>query len=180
MKKVDINSVIGNTDFWLYFISTAFPNALDEEEDISLSDFMYENYDLDAGDDWVNDFVQFSPEAMDNDGYIDDPNTLELSAGGNSFRIEFHPGATLFIFNDKEIGEASGEYKIRTLSREDFRAMISGCTDPRIPLLLLPVLALEEADIPETEKVITAGLSLLELKKEHINKISGMIISGLL
>lgn len=184
MKKVDIEAIIGNEFFWLYFISTSFPNALDEEEDISLVDFMYENYDRLSDEEcgeWIDDFVQFSEDVMDeNDGYIDDPTAVELLLNNNNFIIEFHPGATIYKFNNKEIGETSGNYKIRTLSWEDFDSFVNGCPDPRIPLLILPVLALEEAVIPKVKEMITAGLNLLEFKKEHINKIADMIICGLL
>ncbi|MDE7294818.1 MAG: immunity protein 19, partial [Oscillospiraceae bacterium] len=179
----DIEAIIGNNSFWLYFISTSFPNALDEEEDISLSDFIYENYDFSSAEEWVDDFVQFSEDVLDeNGGYVDDPNSIELSNLKNNynFRIEFHPYSTLFIFNDKEIGAIEGHYKIRTLSWEDFNSFINGCPDPRIPLLMLPVLALEEAMIPKAKEIITAGLNLLEFKKEHINKIADMIANGLL
>lgn len=184
MKKIDIDSIIGNEFFWLYYISTAFTNALDEESDTALSDYMYENYEQlsDAKyEEWIDDFVQFSEDAMDeNDGYIDEPNTVELLLNDNSFKIEFHPGATVYIFNNEEIGTVEGEYRLRTLSWENFNLLITGCADPKIPLLILPVLALEKPMIPKARRIIKKGLELLELKKEHIDKIAEMIICGLL
>lgn len=184
MKKLEINSDIGNDFFWLYYISTSFPNAMDELTDTPLSEYMYDSYEELSDEDcekWIDELTQFTEDAIDeNDGHIDDPNTLELSLNGSSFKIEFHPCATVYILNGEEIGSAEGEYKLRTLSWEKFKQLIQGCTDPRLPLLILPVLALEKPMIPEAEKIIRSGLEQTCLKKEDIGDITEMIINGLL
>ncbi len=181
MKKIDVDFIINNKFFWLYFISTSFPNAMDEELDISLADFIYENYDCISAQKWVDSFVQFSEDILnENDGYVDDPNTIDLLLNKNNFRIEFHPYATVYIFNNEKIGVTGGNFKIRTLSWENFNLLINNCTNPKIPLLILPVLALDKSMIPKVKEIISTGLSLLNFKDEHINIISEMIIYGLL
>lgn len=184
MKKIDTDHIIGNEFFWLYYISASFPQAYDEESDTALSDFLYENYPElsdEKCEEWIDELVQFSEDAADeNDGYIDDPNTIELLLNNNSFKIEFHPCATVYILNNEEIGAAEGEYKLRTLSWENFSLLTENCADPKIPLLILPVLALEEPMIPKAREIIKKGLNLLCFKKDHIDKIAEMIICGLL
>ncbi len=57
--------------------------------------------------------------------------------------------------------------------------MITGADDMLIPLMVLPVLALEKSEIPQARKIIHNGISLLDFRSEHIEKITDMIISGL-
>lgn len=177
MKKIEFESVRNNRYFWLYYISTAFPNAYDEETEVSLSELIYEEYDTHDAQEWSNNFVQYIDEDME---YIDTPNTIELSLNGNNFRTEFQPFETVYYLNDKEIGNTGGHFKLHTLSWKNFNNMITGADDMLILLMILPMLALEESEISQVRKIIRDGISLLDFRSEHIEKITDMIISGLL
>ncbi len=181
MKKIEFDFISGNKSFWLYFISTSFPNAMDEESDIALSDFIYDEYGHIIDQDWINKFVQFSEEIMNkNDGYINEPNTLHFNLNAHHFQIAFHPGDTIYFLDGNEIGCTGSHFQLRTMQFYDFMKTLSGITDKKIPLLLLPMLALEESDISQVRKIVGNGIHSLEFKEEHIDKITDMILSGLL
>lgn len=176
MKKTEFKTVRNNRYFWLYYISTAFLNAYDEETEVSLSEFIYEEYDTHDALEWSDNFAHYVDE---NTEYIDNPNTIELSLNGNNFRTEFQPFEIVYYLNDKEIGNTGGHFRIRTLSWKNFNDMITGADDMLIPLMVLPVLALEKSEISQVRKIILDGISLLDFRSEHIEKITDMIISGL-
>lgn len=181
MKKIEFDFISGNKSFWLYFISTSFPNAIDEELNIDLSDLIYHEYDHMIDQAWVNEFVQFSEEMMnENDGYINEPNTLNLNLNAHNFQIAFHPGDTIYLLDGNEIGCTGSHFKLRTIQFYDFIEMLSGIADKKIPLLLLPMLALEKFYISQVRKIVRKGINSLEFKDEHIDKITDMILSGLL
>lgn len=177
MTKIEFETIRNNKYFWLYYISTAFPCAYDEDTEISISEFIYENYDTHDAQEWSNNFVQYIDE---NTEYIDNPNIIELSLNGNNFKAEFQPFETVYYLNGKEIGNTGGHFKLRTLSWKKFNDMTADTSDMLIPLIILPMLALEETEIPKVRKIIHDGISLLDFRSEHIEKITDMIISGLL
>lgn len=172
------DKVINNDSFWLYFLAGEFPNALDEVSDASLSELIDENYKSDW--EWINEFTQYSENIFDeNDGYVDNPNTIEISLNNHSFKIEFHPGDTVYFMDGDEIGCTGSHFILGKLSFQSFTELIDGVEDVRIPLLVLPMLTMEEQYIPNIRRIIQNGLESLDLKKEHITKITDMIIDGL-
>lgn len=169
--------IIDNKSFWIYFLATNFPQALDDDSDMDLSDFITDNYEYD--EDFINEFTQYSEDIFDtNDGYVDNPYTIEI----NRFKIKFHPGDTVYFLDGVQIGCTGGHFVLKTVSMQTFKNLIDGVEDTRIPLLILPMLALNDngQDIINIIKIIQAGLNCIEIKKEHINKITDMIISGIL
>ena len=173
--------IIDNKSFWIYFLGTNFPNAYDEESDICLSDFIFDEYEYD--DVFINQFTQYSEDIFDiSDGYVDNPNTIKIPLKNHSFRIEFHAGDTVYFLDGNEIGCTGPHFILRKISVQTFNSLIDGIEDVRIPLLILPMLALNdnEQDVLYIRKIIHNGLNCIGIKKEHINIVADMIISGLL
>ena len=85
-----------NRDFWVGFMATSFPTALEEEMDMSLTDLMIENGMCNRS--WWDNFTKYYDGVLDeSDGYVDEPETLicEL-APTQTLKIEFHPGGRIF------------------------------------------------------------------------------------
>lgn len=172
---------IDNNSFWIYFLGTNFPQAFDENSDTDLNDFITDEYEYD--EDFINEFTQYSEDVFyTNDGYVDNPNTIEITLKNHIFKIEFHAGDTIYFLDNNEIGCTGPHFILRKISVQTFENLIDGIEDARIPLLILPMLALNnnEQDIINIRKIIKDGLDLIDIKKEHIIQITDMIISGLL
>lgn len=170
-------SVTDNKSFWIYFLATNFPNAFDEDSDTDLNDFITDEYEFD--EDFINEFTQYSEDVFyTNDGYVDSPNTIEII--DCRFKIEFHPGDTVYFLDGVQIGCTGGHFILKTVSTQTFRNLIDSIEDARIPLLILPMLSADtEQDVIYIQKIIKSGLNAVGIKPEHINKITDMIISGL-
>lgn len=180
MKQVKINSVIDNKSFWLYFLSSSFPNAFSENDGFTLSEFMFEHYNYHTVEKWVNDFVQYTETIIDDcDGYVDEPTTLCIMLNENYYQIAFHPGDTIYYLNGKEIGCTGPAYKIQSMTWRVYCALIDGVKDPRIALLLLPVLDLDEAHIRNVKNIISSGLRTIGLNPNDFEQVASMIISGI-
>ncbi len=165
--------------FWLYFISTQFPNASDETSDTGLDEFISENYELDY--EWIDSFTQYYDGVIDeNDGYVDNPNYISLVLNNHDFKIEFHAGDTLYFLDGIQIGCTGPHFILRTLSFSDFTELTESIGDARLILLVTPMLALEKQNVSYISKIIKSGLAMLNFDKEHIETMSEMIISGLL
>ncbi|MDE5738039.1 MAG: hypothetical protein K2H93_06730 [Oscillospiraceae bacterium] len=181
MKKVIINSVMNNKFFWLYFISSSFPNALSENDEITLCEFMFEHYDYDAVKKWVNDFVQYTENIIDDcDGYVDEPTTLCIVLNENNYQIAFHPGDTIYYLNGKKIGCTGPAYEIQSITWNIYCDLIDGVKDSRIALLLLPVLNLDNAHVKEVKNIIFFGLRKIDLNPNDFEQIASMMISGII
>lgn len=177
--KYSFDEVMSNNSFWLYFVSTQFPNAFDDVDDISLGEFISENYEPD--DKWIDDFTQYYDGIMDeNDGYIDNPNSINLILNNHDFKIEFHAGDTLYFLDGIQIGCTGSHFILGTLSFQDFTGLLKNVEDVRIYLLVLPMLALEKQNIPYINEIIKFSLSSVGFCKEHTEIIAKMIADGLL
>ncbi|MDE6665523.1 MAG: immunity protein 19 [Ruminococcus sp.] len=179
--KYSFDDVADNNSFWLYFISTQFPHAFDEESDTCLCEFMGEEYNLDECDEWINEFTQYYDGVIDeNDGYVDNPNSVNFVLNNHRFIIEFHAGDTLYFLDGDEIGCTGPHFILRTLSFQYFTELLKNVEDVRIYLLVLPMLALEEQNIPYIRQIIKSGLVSLNFQNELTDIITEMIILGLL
>ncbi|MCM1507217.1 MAG: Imm19 family immunity protein [Ruminococcus flavefaciens] len=171
------NEIMNNTSFWYYFLSVNFPNAYDETTDTDISEII-EEYSPD--NDWIDEFVQYSDEIFNqNDGYVDNPNTIELNLNGHDFKIEFHAGDTVYFLDGQQIGCTGGHFILGKIDFQLFSELTHGIADKRIFLLVMPMVSLKDTDIPNARNIIRSALGLLKLKKEHINKITDMITDGL-
>ncbi|MDE6426840.1 MAG: immunity protein 19 [Ruminococcus sp.] len=173
-----VNEIINNNSFWIYFLSVNFPNAYDEITDTDISGVMDEyNYDKK----WIDEFTQYSEEIFDeSDGYVDNPNTIDLNLNGHDFRIEFHPGDTIYFLDGQEIGCTGGHFIIGKIDFQFFSELTAGIEDIRIFLLIMPMVSLKNADIPRAKNIVKSALETLDLHMKHIIKITDMIIDSLL
>ncbi|MDE5557004.1 MAG: immunity protein 19 [Ruminococcus sp.] len=172
------DEIINNNSFWIYFLSVNFPNAYDEITDTDISELLDEyNYD----NKWIDEFIQYSEEIFgENDGYVDNPNTIDLNLNGHDFRIEFHPGDTVYFFDGQEIGCTGGHFILKKIDFQLFSELTYGIEDIRMFLLVMPMVSLNNADIPRARHIVKSALETLDLHKEHIIKITDMIIKSLL
>lgn len=181
MKIVSFDEIKGNEYFWLYFLSTAFPLAIDTEEDIGLSDFIYENYDcVSSASDWVDSFVQYTDGIMEeNDGYADDPTSVVISAGNEEYIIQYHPGDTLYLYNGKVIASTGPHYDINKLDFQLFRSITEKIDDFQKAILLLPIVSVKESEEKSAKELINKFILKLPINPEHHDKIIDMIIEGI-
>lgn len=96
---MDFHAVSGNFYFWLYFLSTSFPESLDSETDQTLAEFLAAHYDCEAAQEWADDFVQSEADNVNDDGYVENPSTLEVLLKDIKLTIAFHPGDTIFYLD---------------------------------------------------------------------------------
>lgn len=172
------NEIMNNNSFWIYFLSVNFPNAYDEITDTDISELLDE-YDYDNK--WIDEFTQYSEEIFDeNDGYIDNPNTIDLNLNGHDFSIEFHSGDTVYFLDGQEIGCTGGHFILKKIDFQLFSELTYGIKDKRLFLLVMPMVSLKNADIPCASNIVKSALEILDLHKEHIIKITNMIIDSLL
>lgn len=173
-----IDDIINNNSFWIYFLSVNFPNAYDEITDTDISELLDE-YDYDSK--WIDEFTQYSEEIFyENDGYVDNPNTIDLNLNGHDFRIEFHPGDTVYFLDGQEIGCTGGHFILKKIDFRFFSEITDGIEDIRIFLLVMPMVYVKNTDIPCARNIIKSALETLDIHKEHVIKITDMITDSLL
>lgn len=171
LKDVDFS----NINFWVGFLNTSFPTALDKEKDENITEILAEvNHDAS----WWDEFTYYYDGVLEeNDGYADKPRTLSFSINDdNKFKIEFHPGDTLFFLNGTQIGQTGPSYKIQVLKYEEISKALDNET---IFFLLLPLLSIQNKEKDIIKKRITDLLSKI-IDKELAYNAAGAIVSGLL
>ena len=178
MIMYSTEDIMNNNSFWIYFLSTNFPNAYDEITDTDISELLDEyTYD----NEWIDKFTQYSEEIFyENDGYVDNPNTIKLNLNGHDFRIEFHAGDTIYFLDGQETGCTGGHFTLKKIDFRFFSELTAGIEDIRISLLVMPMVFLKNEDILHARNIINSALEILDLKKMHIIKITDMIINSLL
>ena len=173
-----IDDIINNNSFWIYFLSVNFPYAYDEITDTDISGLLDE-YDYDSK--WIDGLTQYSEEIFDeNDGYVDNPNTIDLNLNGYDFMIEFHPGDTVYFLDGQEIGSTGGHFILKKIDFQFFSELIRESEDSRIFLLVMPMVSLKNTDIPLARHIIKSALETLDIHEEHVTKITDMITDSLL
>lgn len=181
MKIVDFNEIKDNECFWLYFFSTAFPLALDADEDISLSEFIYENYDcISEASEWVDSFVQYTDGIMEeNGGYAENPTSVVLKAENDEFVIQYHPGDTLYFQNGDAIGSTGPHYDIHKLDFQMFQSVTEKTDDFQKAILILPIVSVRKSEARAAKELISELIMKLPVRPEHRTKIIGMILEGI-
>lgn len=178
MKIVEFKEIESSSYFWLYFLSTAFPLAYDETKDIGLTEFIYENYDLDAAGAWIDEFVQYHESIMqDNDGYTENPTAIVIAKDRDTYTVQYHPGDTLYFKGDDVIASTGAHYDIHKITFKDFVTINKSCGF--ISVLLLPIVCINETEINDAYFLIQTFLEKLPVKKKHRRQIINMIIEGL-
>lgn len=128
-----------NKEFWISFMATSFPTALDESTDMSLTELI-EEHGL-SNINWWSNFTKYYDGVLEEtDGYIDEPETFIYDlTSTRTLKIEFHPGDTIYYINDKEIACTGGEYSIQIFPFSDLLKYAEEINDNRIFFLLLPI-----------------------------------------
>ena len=165
-----------NRDFWVGFMATSFPTALEEEMDMSLTDLMIENGMCNRS--WWDNFTKYYDGVLEkSDGYVDEPETLicELTPT-KTLKIEFHPGDTVYFINDEQIACTGGHYNIQVIP---FKEVLNFIKDRLIFLLLLPLAVIDKQDKDEATQIISNALH--EIFDKHLcNRYAGCIVTGLM
>ncbi len=165
-----------NRDFWMGFMATSFPTALEEETDMSLTQLITGNGMCDTR--WWDNFTKYYDGVLEkSDGYVDDPETLiyEL-APAQTLKIEFHPGDTVYFINDKQIACTGGHYNIQVIP---FKELLNPIIDKQMFLLLLPLAFINNSNKDEATKIISNVLR--EIFDQHLSsRYADCIVNGLI
>lgn len=181
MKIIEFDEIKNNKYFWLYFLSTAFPLAIDTKEDIGLSDFIYENYDcVSEASDWVDTFVQYNDSIMEeNDGYADNPTSIVISLDDEEYIIQYHPGDTLYLQNGSIIASTGPHFDIHKIGFQLFQSITEKIYDLQKAILILPIVYVKKSEEKSAKELIHKMIQNLPVNHEHQNKIIDMIIEGI-
>lgn len=165
-----------NRDFWVGFVATSFPTALEKETDMSLTELMTENGMCDTS--WWDNFTKYYDGVWEEaDGYVDEPETLICGlAPAQTLKIEFHPGDTLYFINDKQIACTGGHYNMQVIP---FKELASAEKGGQIFLLLLPLAVMDNSDRDEATQIISNVLR--EIFDKHVcDRYAACIVNGLM
>ena len=169
-----------NTRFWAYFLSVNYPCAYSEESDSSLCDFVEEVLPVDP--EWTDDFTQYYDGVLEESGgYLEDPTTFlaDLSSGEH-FKIEFHPGDVIFYINDEEIGCTGPHYELWNIPYQKIKEVLTQKDGAVLFQLLLPMVALDEGDIPDLKSVLRGHFSELGFEEPALTQMIECLVLGLI
>lgn len=177
----DLNDILNNQNFWIYFFLTSFPLALDDNEEKDMMEFIEEEYDCSQIQLWYRKFVKYYDGVIEeNDGYIDNPTTIEISLNYNKIlKIEFHPGDTIYFIDNIEIGCTGPEYVVKKISWNNFIELINNL-DKKSIFLLLPMAYIKKDDKDMVKKFLMHNIQVLPFKSIHYNMIVSMLLNGLI
>ncbi len=178
MDKIYIRD-IDNLNFWINYFGCSYPNSYDEEEDISVSELMYELCTDGIGS-WWESFTGYYDGVLDeSDGYLDDPTTLEVSlTNERALKIEFHPGDILYFINDELIGSIGPHWKLQTVPYEEVKRLLALENGRQLFLLLLPLAVIKQEDTDSARQEIREQMQNY-FAEELCENVSGCIIAGL-
>ncbi len=172
------SDVLKNQNFWLYFLSTAFPNAIDDSGEQNLGEFIAESFDCSEAVQWSDRFTGYD-SACDNDGYSDNPAALYIALSGANLKIEFHPADTVYFLDDREIGCTGGEFSINKISFESFLSYTKNLGALQA-FLLLPMAFIKTDEISSAKCFINTALKEIPISEKLCGSIPDMIANGLL
>ena len=178
MKKISVED-IDNLNFWINYFGCCYPNGYDEEEDVSASELMQELYTEEIGSWWENFTGYYEGVLDENDGYLDDPTTLEETlAQDKSLKIEFHPGDILYFINDEQIGCTGPHWELQTIPYEEVEQLLSLKNGRQLFLLLLPLAFIVQEEVqPARERIAEQMKSYFP--ESLCESVSGCIAAGL-
>ena len=173
---INYDDIKDDEQFWLFFLECGFSQGYEEENEIVVSEFIYENYEVDM--EWANEFTGWYEGIMDdNDGYSDMPKRLKIHLStGSNFYIDFHPCDVLYYIDDERIGSSGADFKLGIIYWEDFKKYTADLSDIE-KLLIMPMLNAENADIDELKNIIKNALKQTPVKENDIEMLCEMIIN---
>lgn len=159
-KTVDHISLLSDTDFTNWFLMTNFPEAIDRDEDVSLSELLSTSP---VDKEKIDLLTQYYDGVFDEyDGYVECPNSVRLDLKGNVYEIEFHPGDTVYYLNDEQLGCTGPEYFTKKISLDRFKELSSDLSSGE-KLFLLPMLKASSEEREEALRVIDEIMRNFEL-----------------
>lgn len=168
-----------NARFWAYFLSTSYPNALLEETDQPMYDLVGQVLPVDVR--WTDAFTQYYDGVIEErDGYLDAPTTLEAPLdGGDTLKIEFHPGDTLFFLGDTELGSTGPHHRTGTLPYPRLKPLLSLPKGPLLFQLLLPMARVTLEEAAELRPLLRAHFTAMGIPPPSHPALTECLISGL-
>ena len=177
MNKLRVED-IDCLNFWIYYFGCCYPNGYDEEQDISVSELMEELYTEKIGN-WWEKFTGYYEGVLDeNDGYVDNPTTLEEALSGKILKIEFHPGDILYFINDEQIGCTGPHWELKTIPYKEVAHLLSLKNGQQLFLLLLPLAFIDGEERWSVRKRITEQMKHY-FSEDLCERVSGCIVAGL-
>ena len=144
--------------FWRCFFRAEWGSAYDKATDTSAGEWMDERCPLseDECNRW-HTFTGYSEDIFDSsDGYAENPSAFEAELdGGKRFRIEFHPGDTVYFIDGQEIG-CTGPHgrKLSAIPYREAAKWLGRENGEPMFLLLLPMVRLEPKDAADAEQTV--------------------------
>lgn len=179
-NKIGLEDIgVENQDFWMSFFHLSYPNAFDEEADVSLSELID---DLGTANiEWWSAFTGYDEVCFDEtDGYAESPTTLTaLLPAGEVLRIEFHPGDILYFTHDEQIGSTGPHWKLQVIPYQKVEELLEQENGVLLFFLLLPLAFVEREEVPWAKTKIQSLLSLF-FPQEVVETIVQCILHGLL
>lgn len=165
-----MNLDLSNKDFCL-FLMTQFPFASNDEMEIMLSDYLFENFEMPSNE-WFDELTGATDETVPWNGYT----YLHHINGHVTFYAAFHPNETIYFFNDIYLGKTGGHFHLSLLSWNELKTIVTN--DQTAPsllfLLLLPLTIGNESERQEIEASISKHLAQtsLNLEKDRSEEIT--------
>lgn len=176
MNRIDIKLFENSKNLLLWFITMNFPEGYDAEQDISLVEFMEENYEFD--DDEINTVTQYYDAVFDeNDGYVDEPNVIAINlSNGKELSVAFHPGDIEYYIDDEMIGCTGPHYIIRKIPYEEYKRMVSELSSLE-KLFVLPMVCVTDEHVDMIQEEIALILSDVQIEDIE-NTICSFILAN--
>ena len=168
-----------NKDFWAYQIATQYSMGC-EEYDTDMSEIMSEL--LDVNIQWMDDFTQFYDGVFeDNDGYLDNPTFVTLKTSANDiYKIEYHPGDTLYFKNNKKIASTGPHFTSHSLPFNVIEQFLNLENGRVIFLLLLPISTVSDNDKSTAYPLIYQILLSIGIPEDYATKITHCIFEQII
>lgn len=120
-------------------------------------------------------------ETSDNEGEIENPNTLLLPVNKDiTLKIEFHPCYTYYFLNNILIGEICGHFHLKYITYPELLQIAKQKYGDILFHLLLPLSAIREQEKEAAFDEITQRLKQIPIFQEQPDYISKCLLSGLL
>lgn len=171
-----MNLHVADRNFCL-FLLTQFPFANDHIEETTLTDYLFENFDMPPNE-WWDELTSGTQEPWNGYTFVHRLNETV------SFYAEFHSNETVYFFNDTYLGNTGGHFHLSLLSWKELQSIVS--RDEIDPVLLffliLPLTIGNKSEQPEIEATIAGYLksTALELNADQMASITRFLSSHLI
>ncbi len=168
-----------NRQFWAWFLSVNYPDALLEETDQTMYELVEQVLPVDVR--WTDAFTGYCDGVLEErDGYLDDPTTLTAALdGGDTLKIAFHPGDTIFFLNDTEIGCTGPHHRAGTVSCNRLRRLLPLENGAALFQLLLPMARVTPEEAGEIRPLLREHLERMGVGLPLASELAECLLSGI-